>query len=249
MALLSTWLSDHTAPTPEDMQNGDGCHPDETKALSDYLNNSITSGEAAERITKPMLNEEKPADKTYRLWGLLGDAMVELDGEHRTKTLDLLSQIRNLPATPDINWAHLPGLGSMWDTLWRLHLHGPGPWEKTLIIFDKEKIEEFRQMFDTIGRVESEMLIQGFDTVTNEDVAFKVLNLTLSKRAGLDIFMSEIFARLDVVGKRLKEKAESADDLAEKWIRWKEALLTLSQEGSRLSEEGKRLAAQCYELM
>lgn len=249
MAPFSTWFNERIAHTPEDLQNGDGCHPDEAQALSDYFNNSITSKEAAKRITAPVLNEPKPADKTHRLWALLSDAMVELDEEARLKTLDLLSQIRDLPSGPNIQWSELPGLGAMWDDLWRLHLHGPDPWEKSSASFDEETVKSLRQIHEAIGRAESEMLIRGFNMVTGACIAYKVLDLTLSNRAGLDIFMSEIFARLDVAGRMLKDKAMSEDGLTESWAKWKEALLRLSQEGSRLSEEGRKIAGRSYDLM
>jgi hypothetical protein len=46
---------------------GDGCHPDEALALSEYLKGSFSAGETARKITTPILNENDPPEERYRL--------------------------------------------------------------------------------------------------------------------------------------------------------------------------------------
>lgn len=251
MAPSRPWLDLHTAPTAEALQNGDGCHRDEVQTLNNYLNNSITIEEAADEITKPILHESKPADETYRLWGLLCDAFVDLEKDDRSKSLDLLFQIQTLPPTPDVNWSELPGFFSMWVTQYGGHWTGGDPPGIRMAIeaSDKEALDDFRERSDAIGRVEAEMFLRDFMFCMGERAAYKVLNLVSSDRPGVEVYVGQIFAWLDVAGEKLKEKAMLENGLAEDWARWKEALLKLSQQGSRLSDEARKVAARCHELM
>jgi hypothetical protein len=89
MAPHSAWFDSKMAYTTKELQNGDGCHPDEAQALSDYLRSVIPCNEASKRITAAILNEKDPPEELYRLWGLLSEAMVELGEEARDKTIDL----------------------------------------------------------------------------------------------------------------------------------------------------------------
>jgi hypothetical protein len=70
--------------------------------------------------------------------------------------------------------------------------------------------------------------MRGSDTVWSEENVYKVFDLTLSGRAGLDIFVSQIFAIVKGAGEKLREKAESEDALTERWARSKEAHKGLS---------------------
>ena len=103
---------------------------------------------------------------------------MDLKEEDRLKTLDLLTKIRALPASRDIDWAQHPGLGAMCDDKWGLHLHGPDNWERSIASFDEEKTQTFRRDYDAIERAESELLMRGFDTVWSEQNAYKVFDLT-----------------------------------------------------------------------
>jgi hypothetical protein len=157
----------------------------------------------------------------------------------------------------------------MWDTLHRLHLHGSDPWERSIEFFKQEDIDELRQTFTAIGHAEAEMFLPG---IVPADWGYAVLNLACSGRPGLDVFVSEIFAWLDTAGGKLGEEKTRSEKtvlrftrpvpnsptrenkaveatLAEHWDSWKEALLGLSQEGSGLSDEGRRVAGRCIELM
>jgi hypothetical protein len=249
MSCSPVWLNSKIASTATALKAGDGCHPEEAQALSDYLHNSITAEQAAERITSHLLNEPKPAEETYRVWALICEALVELNPKYRPKILKLLSQIQTLPPKFGIQWAELPGFASMWATLYRLHLHGPDGWENEVESLDEGRVHELRQHFEAVGRVEAEMLVRGFDAVTSEHWGFEVLDLVCSDRAGLDIFLSQVLAWLEVAGHKLRDKAQSEETSAERWTQWKQDVLRLSQEGRGLSNVGRGLAAQCYELM
>jgi hypothetical protein len=258
------WFDSKNAETLDAVRNGDGSHRGETQALSDYLSGSIPKQEAARRITAPILTETNPPQETYRLWGLLCDALVELETKDRHMTLDLLSEILALPSASDIQWARLPGFASMWDDLYRLHLHGQDPWEKSGAP-NKDEVQERRDRFEAIGRTEAEMFVRGFDAVVHEYWGYQVIDLVCSDRPGLDILMSEVIGWLDVAGWKLKEKLGSGEKirfhgcqtkhpgvdrpLAEHWVIWKESMLELSQEDSRLTEVGRGLATRCLELM
>lgn len=249
MPSSQTWLDSKIAFTAEELRLGDGCHQDEAQALSDYLGDSISKEEAASRITAPILIEDTPHEETYRLWALLSEAIVELSAADRHKTLDLLSQIQALPRTSSIDWARLPGFASMWDTLYRLHLHGPDGWEREVGSFDDAMKDDFRQHFEVIGRGEAEMFVRGFDVVTSEHWAYKVLELVSSDRAGLDVLLGEVFAWLDVAAWRLREHAQADEARSEQWSSWREDMARLSRPESSLSETGRRLAARCHGLM
>ena len=78
----SAWFDLEMAYTADEIYAGDGCHPDEAQALSDYLYGEFSEQEAAKRITAAIVNERIPSQETYRLWALLSEALVELsDGD------------------------------------------------------------------------------------------------------------------------------------------------------------------------
>lgn len=95
------WLNSKIAFTAEELEIGDGCHPNEAQALSDFLNDSISAAEAVKRITIP-----------------ISEALVELSAEDCLKTVDLLSAVVVLPPTHGIDWRQLLGFFSMWHTMW-----------------------------------------------------------------------------------------------------------------------------------
>jgi hypothetical protein len=83
MAPLSAWFDSKMAYTADEMYAGDGCHPDEAQALSDYLHGKRCEQEAAKRITVVIVNEKIPSQETNRLWALLSEALVELSDSNR----------------------------------------------------------------------------------------------------------------------------------------------------------------------
>ncbi|USW54068.1 hypothetical protein Slin15195_G073870 [Septoria linicola] len=258
------WFEPKIAHTTQALEAGDGCHPDEAKALSDYLNGTIDSPEAAREFTAPVLSDANPPQQLYRIWALLSESLVELTAEERHKTLDLMSAVQALPPSSGVDWSDLTGFASMWDTLYRLHLHGPDGWEKDVDSFSEEKMRDFRKDYDAVGTAEAEMFVQGIDAVVHENWGFKVLNLVCSERKGLDIFLSEIYAWLRFAGAELKKKVNwvqtdgnspspewrsDGKTTAVHWETWKREMLKLSKDDNKLSEEGRKLAAECYKLM
>lgn len=146
------------------MYAGNGCHPDEAQALSDYLHEKCCEQEAAKRIKVVIVNEKIPSQETYRLWALLSEALVELSDSNRRRTLDLLAYIRTLPPASGIQWAQLPVSASMWHDLNRLHLHGGFG----IGMSDPGSEDELRRVYEAVGRAEAEMLSRGLD-VANEN--------------------------------------------------------------------------------
>ncbi|CZT20693.1 uncharacterized protein RCC_06551 [Ramularia collo-cygni] len=252
---LQAWFESKVAPTAEALAAGDGCHPDEAQALARYLSGDADIHETAIRITSPIQSDTNPSEQTYRLWALICEAIVELSDEERHKTISLLAAIRDLPPTSSgLALSKLPGFASMWDTLYRLHLHGPDGWEKDLEGLSDDRKVELRRHFDAVGTAEAEMFLQ--DLVPAQ-WGFKVLDLLSSSRQGIDVLMSEIHAWLRVAGSRLREEVRMDDAAAgpdrvatlEQWTKWKIALAYPSKEGSKISEEGRRLAIQCVDRM
>lgn len=259
------WFEPKIAPTAEALDNGDGCHPDEAKALCDYLNGITPPEEAAKRFTAPVLADPDSPKRLYRIWALLSEALVELTAEERHMTFDLMSAIQALPPSSGVEWESLPGFWGMWFDLYKLHLHGRDPWEKDFETFSDEKKREFRQDYETVGTAEAEMFVRGFDGAVHENSGFKVLNLLCSPLPrALDIFVAHMHPWLRIAGPQLKAKVDwsQTEKTAESWGRridnkttayhwktWKEELLKLSKDGSGLSEEGRKLAAECYEMM
>ncbi|SMR53991.1 unnamed protein product [Zymoseptoria tritici ST99CH_1A5] len=253
------WFDERIASTASALAAGDGCHPDEAEALAQYLSGSITTDEAAINITAPILAEADPPQECYRLWGLLCDALVELSEEECQKTIDLLLAIRNLPSSSTaLVWSQLPGFASMWDTLHRLHLQGRDGWEAEVETLTESRRSKLREHFTAIGSAEAKLFVNG---LVGAEWGFKVLDLLSSKRPGLDIFLSEIHAWLKIAGDKLRAAAKVEDKdcntewqvgevaTTKHWASWKEDFSRLGREGSGISEEGRRLAAACYDRM
>lgn len=273
MSSAKSWCQSKAGATSEEVAAGDGCHPDEANALGDYLNGDLDVEEAATRITAPILEEISPKDETYRLWTLLCDALVELDSESRQKTRSLLVAIQALPSSSSssgIDWSELPGFRSMWYDLYRSWSHGSSWWEKNLDSLDDQYNQEVRLGFAMASTAEAEMYMHGPEEAIGKDWGFDTLSLITSRRAGRDCFLSRIYPWLEIAGVKLKaelmpEETRSYDrvvegsasgkwesitrTMAEHWADWKRTLLRWSEDGSELSEEGRKLAARCYELM
>lgn len=219
MAFSSAWFDSLIAITADEV-GGDGCHPDEAQTLSDYIHGIISKQEAASRITTPVLSEADPPQHFNRVLYLLFDVLAESSVEGQNKTLDLLSQILALPPSFGIDWAELIQFGYMWHDLHRICLSRADVWEdKAGPLGDPNKIDEWRQHFETIGRAEAKMYVRGFDTMVFASDGYDILNLVCSDRPGLDILMSKIFAWLEFAGWKLKAKAESENTTVERFRR------------------------------
>jgi hypothetical protein len=261
----SAWFDSKMAYTAKELQDGDGCHPDEAQALSDYLRGVISCTETSKRITAAILNEKNPPEELYRLWALLSEAMIEVGEEARDETIDLLAQIKALPPARDVQWAELSGFASMWDTLYRLHLHG----SCGAGMFNKENKSNLQQEYEAVGRAEAKMLLRGI--VVSENWGYRILNLVCSDRPELEVLICEVFGWLDVAGWKLKEKVMSEKTarvrfyglgsdpnkrraavektLEEHWIAWIADLVRIERGETGLSEDAKAIAARCLKLM
>lgn len=193
MTPLQTWFEAQTAPTPEAMLAGDGCHPDEARALSDYLNNYISAEETAKRITTPILNETNPPEELYRLWCLLSDDMAELTTNDRHKIVDVLSHIESLPSCFWHPMGRSPGIRQHVVLCEQTALTRPDSWERSVGSFGREEIDEPRRSFAAVGHAEAEMFLWG---VVSAGWGYEVLNLACSGRKGVDVFVSEILLGL-----------------------------------------------------
>ncbi|GIZ48889.1 hypothetical protein CKM354_001193200 [Cercospora kikuchii] len=263
------WYQSKTAPTKYALLAGDGCHPDEADALQKYLECEYGVQEAAKKITEPILSEANPKESFYRLWALLCDALVELSDEECQKTIELLLAIQHLPSTEYFEWKELPGFGNMWHDLYQMHLDGPCTWEKENLT--DERREELRRHFRRIGGVEAQLCLRGIGDIPLS-WGFDVVNLVAQNRNGLDVLLSEVEVWLEVAGEELKgEVGKQSDEvrwytrrvaqsaggkqqsvgaaLEEHWVVWKERLMEMMEDGSGLSDEGRKLAARCYDRM
>lgn len=264
------WYQSKTAPTKDALVAGDGCHPHEADALRNYLDGNYSTQEAAKKITEPILSETNPKENHYRLWTLLCDALVELSDEECQKTIELLVAIEQLPSNKEsIEWKGLPGFGNMWHDLYQMHLDGPCAWEKENLT--DERREDLRRHFRRVGGVEAQLCLRGVGGLSLSWV-FDVVNLVAQDRNGLDVLLSEVEVWLEVAGEELKgEVGKQSDEvrwytrivaqsagrkqqsvgaaLEEHWVVWKERLMEMMEDGSGLLDEGRKLAARCYDRM
>lgn len=259
MPTRAEWFKSQVAPTKEALKAGDGCHADEAKSLADYLDGKSTAQGAATAFTAPALQEDDPLDSLYRPVALLCQALIDF-GDDRDKLLDLLAAIQPLPPTAQVDCPDLPGFGNMWSDLYRLHTHGPDPWESTDFPLSDARKTELRQHFEALGAVEAGLYLRGLDGVTAH-WGYETLNLICSRRAGLEVFMSSMHVWLTMAGTELKQDLDPDEvnrysnkrgveaTMAEHWEAWKGTFLQVSEEQGFLSIEARKLAAECYELM
>lgn len=172
--------------------------------------------------------------------------------------IGLLSQIKELEAMSGVVWAELKGFASTWFDLYRLHIHGSGPWGGWRR--DVDSFENFHsamaQQYETVGRGEAELFLQG---LISRCWGYEILNLVHREQPELGICISQIIGWLDTAIDELKEYAmasptielynNSEDTLANQWATWKGTLLRMSEGGSPLLDSERELAAQCHRLM
>lgn len=135
--MTSAWYNEKIAP---DGNVEDGCHPDEARALEEFLSGRLNTKDAAYHITRPVARSNRPYDSVQSLWALLRDAllelprpMLELPLPSMSKVIGLLQAIQEMPETEANTkvadmWPHLNFFGSEWsDEMrkeeWRSHLH------------------------------------------------------------------------------------------------------------------------------
>jgi hypothetical protein len=270
---IESWCQSQVAPSSAAHANGDGCHPLEASALGSYLKGELAAPEAATQITAPVLSETDPPAELYRLWALLCQGLGELETEEqRRNVLDLVAAIHALSGKSPIDWSELTGVGNMWSDLYGLHLHGPDDWEERYGAMSDEREVGLRDHFKATGIAEAELYSRGLAGVTAV-WAYEALSLVRSKRLGLDVFIHQIHAWLKLAGAKLKETNEkdprccmwfavpvdgasrseklqsTSRTVEEHWTAWRQAPLDLAADGSPSSQEGRELAAKCYESM
>ncbi|KAK2612026.1 hypothetical protein QQS21_001991 [Conoideocrella luteorostrata] len=255
MTSRADWLRAKVAPTRDALVAGDGCHADEAEALNKYLDGGSSAHEAANAFTKPVLEEGEPSDSLYRPMALLCEALVELEND-RDKLLDLLATMEKLPSAAGIDWSELPGFGNMWSDLYRLYTHGPDHWETSYASLSEERVVELRQHYRATAAVEAEMYLRGLDGITAH-WGYETLNLICTRRAGLEVLISSMHVWLTKGSTRLKEDLD-LDELylyggtrrmEDHWETWRSRFLEVSKDEGFLSQEARKLAAECHEMM
>ena len=121
--MSESWFSEKIAPGGDIL---DGCDPREAEALKEYIHHQTTAAEAAAAITQPVKTDADPRDSLSRLWGLLGDALMELSLSLSSSLVQLLGAIQELPGQipagtsnnvtipMDLFWRDLPSFGHQW---------------------------------------------------------------------------------------------------------------------------------------
>lgn len=268
MPITQEWIDSHVAPTAQALKDGDGCHEEEGRALKDYLVGKMTAKDAAAAITKPVLDEQDPPSEIYRLWGLLQDALVEHEDE-REKLYDLLAAIQELGPRGPIDFSHLPGFGNMWADLYGLFINGPCPWEKEGDGITDEKMTEMRQHHEAVGTIEATLYVRGIAGIPAR-WAWDTLNIVCLKRPGIDAYIGGMYGWLSVAREKLRSAMDldqvvsfsrpvdggrpgAQEGLSQSMSKhmgdWISALMQYSSHNSPLSDEGKRLAAECHRLL
>lgn len=266
MPNIVEWIDDQIALDLEAVKAGDGSHPQEGKALKDYLSGKTSPEKASEAITSPVLAEKIPGDHMYRVWGLLANALVELE-EEREKLYELMRAIQNLPYEGKINFKSLCGFHSMWFTLYRLHFHGPAQWEKSKVHLSAVTVKELREHSRAVGVVEATMFVRGIGDIPVE-WGLNTVNLLLTKTTrSLDVYIGSIHAWIVQASEKLLEGLEIVEDNSSRrphrddrrgwkhqqryqhWANCKDSLLHLGAERSQLSVMSKELALECYTII
>jgi hypothetical protein len=141
------WFSDKVAP---EGKVEDGCHPQEAKALRDFLHRRTTANEAAQAITQPIENADNPREDLARLFAFTMDALLELPSEHTKSLITLLKAIEARPE-PDFAtieeskrpseklWKGLLGFGHLWSDL-----HQSSSWRSNAKVTDGAEREALR---------------------------------------------------------------------------------------------------------
>lgn len=164
--MSDAWFTWHLAPDgiPED-----GCDPQEATALKSYFNYpTITSEATARSITLPVTEEPETnrkgqsSDNLYRLWTLIIDGLIDLP-EHRTRIIQLLQAIQNLPPLylkdskaeeKQIQWVDLPNFGSLWSDL-----KVSNNWRNEVQKWAPEQRESVRQDYIKQATIDAQLVV------------------------------------------------------------------------------------------
>ncbi|KAJ4254513.1 hypothetical protein NW762_010112 [Fusarium torreyae] len=259
------WILSEVAPTIQDLEQVNGYHLDEAICLINYLEGKLSAHSAAEQITAAVLHEADPPGELYRIWALLGNACQVL-GNDFEKLLDLLGAIQRLDQTDEIDWTQLPGFRYCWNELF-----GNLP-EMDWNIDEQRDFEgnedNLRSLFKTVGTVEAGLFVREIGGFT-KFWGYNILNLICSARFGLEVFITQIHAWLEIAGPKLAatiqphqvksytravkgrpdKTYEIQATMAEHWEHWKKTFLQVSHDEGFLSAEARQLAAECYDMV
>ncbi|CAE7001094.1 hypothetical protein P3342_001363 [Pyrenophora teres f. teres] len=176
------WFSSMLVPEREN-------HPEEVGAIKDYLRQKTTAPEAAQAITRPVMDAEDPDGDIYRLYGLLRDALLELR-DHTEPLLALLQAIEDLPQ-PDFTAAQPTKRYSLWKGLscfgheWYDVSYRSGSWKSDA---EKTSGSERYVLQDEHARtaeVEARLFMAGLAGIPI-DWGYKVIEEALGKDSLLD---------------------------------------------------------------
>lgn len=209
------WFSSKIAP------NGDvedGCHPEEAKALKDYLRRNTSTTQAAQALTRPVVTGESPRDDLPGLYGLLMDALVELPSEHIEPLLALIKAIENLPE-PDFTaveerkrpheklWKGLPNFGNHWyDVGYR-----SGSWKMDAEATSAPQRDSIRDEHVRRAEVEARLVMAGLAGIPIDWGYEVVVGALESDEALLDFEIPAAAEWFAVCGQRFRRGAEDGE--------------------------------------
>lgn len=249
--MSDAWFNEKLAP---DGDTEDGCHPSETQALKDYYHKKTSAKEAAQAITRPIIELKDPGDNLYRLWGLLIDALVELPATHTPALIQLLDAIQQLPE-PDMTgrrteqmpwggflWRELPGFGHMW-----ADMHKRDDWRDTLAVSDSLNRADLRAEHIKKADIEARLTVANVGGIPLDWGYECVADALESHHAVLDFEISAAARWIAIAGKRLYAGAVAGEESwalkrprdfgkegsamsLERWSFWEKRLAELSQQ-------------------
>ncbi len=261
--MSDAWFSKEILPEGPDGDPEDGCHPTQAQALKDYYHKKTSAKEAAQAITQSTIDSEDPGDNSYRLWGLLTNALVELPAAHTPALIQLLDAIQNLPEpdmtarrTTERSWdgfrRDLVNFGHMWADCYK-----SDNWRPDLAASDPANRAELRA--EHIKRADIEARLTVADVgIFPMDWAYECMADALEHRsAGLDFEVPAAARWIAIVGNQMYAGAvggeeswalkrprdfgkESSAMSLERWAFWKKRLGELAQqcEAVRIAAEG-----------
>lgn len=245
---------------------------DESLALCNYLNKTMSAESAARAITAG-LSHQLPGDVRRRneLWVLLALTLLHFDDDC-DMIVDLLVAIQSLPSRNSRPWwvtdsqpsdslCELPSFHNMWQSCYeslRCDCH-----ERNGEGFSADK-----KYYRRAGIVEAKMYLRGIPGIT-DFWAYNTINLVCVQNEDLEFVIHEIHGWLQTAGPKLAETLDSnqiksfergvrgrrdkryeiSATMFEHWQHWKKAFLEVSFDENFLSSEGRGLARECHDIM
>lgn len=209
------WFSSKLAP---DGAVEDGCHPQEAQAMKDYLHQKETAAEAAEAITRPVVNADNPREDLARLWAFLMDCLVELPAKHTEPLIELLKEIENLPE-PDFKvideskrpseklWRGLTGFGHLWADSYQ-----SGSWRKAAATVSGAARDALRDEHSRKAEIEARLVKAGVGGIPIDWGYEVVADALESSNALLDFEVPAAAQWLIICGQRFRKGVEGGEE-------------------------------------